>query len=175
MPWISDCHVKPMEVRTWVLQNPFFERQCLSIDLLFSWNSRPGLVWRTLEFWEKTYYSLALWFCYTRSAIALWFHTLNYRISGLPTWCYTPKIGHRLVVVLKDSNTLEIYYSNSVDVGQFFKIWALLYVYKPLRKWILVSISGLGKFKANIQYEQLSTICFFYGQIGHIFNRCAIL
>lgn len=41
----------------------------------------------------------------------------NYRISGLPIWCYTPEIGRHLAAVLEDSNTLEICTSNSGGVG----------------------------------------------------------
>lgn len=100
----------------------------------------------------------------------------NYRIWDLPAWCCTletdPEAGY---LFLEESILLEICSSTSTGVGQFFRIRALLPVHKPFRRCILVQILGLGKVKANIQYERLLTFCFFCGWIGHILNRCNVL
>lgn len=99
----------------------------------------------------------------------------NFCIIGLPSRCYTPKIGLRLATVLEDNRVLEICSSRRRGIVQFFRIPALLRVKKPLYRCILVQIPGTGKVKAMVQYEKLPTFCFFCGRIGHIFTHCDIL
>ncbi|KAI5676763.1 hypothetical protein M9H77_07713 [Catharanthus roseus] len=89
--------------------------------------------------------------------------------------CYSLEVALKLTSTFEDCRLREICNSKWRGVGQFFRIWDLLRVKKPQRRWLYIAIPGMGKVKASIQYERLSTFCFYCGRIGHIFTSYDIL
>lgn len=73
-----------------------------------------------------------------------------------------PEIGFCL------RNSLELEIRNMQGgLGQCFWIRALLCVYKPLCRCIMIHILGEGLIQAKVQYERLPHLCFYRGRIRH--------
>ncbi|KAA3463576.1 GroES-like zinc-binding alcohol dehydrogenase family protein [Gossypium australe] len=90
------------------------------------------------------------------------------RLPGLPSYLYNHKIITEIGGMVGKVVKLDLNTNNKVR-GRFARLAVYVDLGKPL-----VSQIWINDRKQNVEYESLSTICFYCGRYGHVENLCPI-